>query len=217
MRFGWLWVLLSAICLMLATADVAWAHVVVHPNEAPADSYQKFDVSVPTEKEIPTTKVQVEVPEGFTVTGVKPVPGWQSEFEKDGGLVKSITWSGGKINPEEFQEFSFQAKTPKETGEYAWKAYQTYEDGSVVEWTGPKDSEEPASVVEVGSGGSKTGQHDAMDTHSEETAKAGGDALPKSGGPAAQEIGLYAGLGLGALVLVVALLTLRRRRSWWLG
>jgi uncharacterized protein YcnI len=118
MRIGRVCVLLSIACLMiLATAGVAWAHVVVHPIDAPAGSYQKFDLSVPTEKDTPTTKVQVEVPEGFTVTGVQPVPGWHYEFEKGSGLVKSITWSGGKIDPEEFQEFSFQARTPEETGE----------------------------------------------------------------------------------------------------
>src|SRR3954447_25251017 len=103
MRIAWLWMLLLIACLVLATAGVAWAHVVVTPKEAPAGSYQKFSVSVPTEKDIPTTGVRVEVPEGFTVTGVQPVPGWQHEFEKDGGVVKTITWSGGKIEPEEFQ------------------------------------------------------------------------------------------------------------------
>jgi uncharacterized protein YcnI len=184
MRFGWLWVLLSTTCLILATAGVAWAHVEVSPEEAPANSYQKFVVSVPTEKDIPTTEVRVEVPEGFTVTGVQPVPRWQYEFERDRGTITAITWLGGKINPEEFQEFAFQAKTPENAGEFPWKAYQTYEDGSVVEWTGPTDAEEPASVVEV-----------------------------VSGGPAMQAIAAYAGLGLGAMALVVALLMLRWRRS----
>ena len=56
--------------LMLATTSVAWAHVVASPKEAHANQYQKFAVSVPTEKDIPTTKIRVEVPEGFTVTGV---------------------------------------------------------------------------------------------------------------------------------------------------
>jgi uncharacterized protein YcnI len=208
--------LLSTACLTLATAGVAWAHVVVSPKEAPANSYQKFVVSVPTEKDIPTTEVRVEVPEGFTVTGVQPVSGWQHEFEKEGGVIRAISWSGGKINPEEFQEFALQARTPGDTGEFAWKAYQTYEDGSVVEWTGPPDSEEPASVVRVVSGGSQTDEHgaEAKETYSEETTGSARDDLPKSGGPAMQTIGVYAGLSLGTLVLSsMALLALRRRRS----
>ena len=132
MRTKWLWLLPLTMYLVIAAADVAWAHVVLSPKQVPANTYQKLVVSVPTEKDVPTTKVRVEVPEGFTVTNVQPVPGWQHEFEKDQGLINAITWSGGKIAPEEFQEFTLQAKTPKDTGEYAWKACQTIEDGSVV-------------------------------------------------------------------------------------
>ena len=109
MRIRWLWVLPFTICLVIAAAGVAWAHVVLSPKQVPANSYQKLAVSVPTEKDIPTTNIRVEVPEGFTVTGVQPVPGWRYEFEKDQGLIKAIIWSGGQIRPEEFQEFPLQA------------------------------------------------------------------------------------------------------------
>ncbi|HZB81523.1 MAG TPA: YcnI family protein [Rubrobacteraceae bacterium] len=209
MRTRWLWVLPLTICFIIAAAGVAWAHVVLSPKQVPANSYQKLAVSVPTEKDIPTTKIRVEVPEGFTVTGVQPVPSWQYEFERDQGLIKAITWSGGEIRPQEFQEFPLQAKTPKDTGDYSWKAYQTYEDDSVVEWTGPPDAEEPASVVSVVSDSSQ------LDN---------GDRAGESGSPTAQgsaggftPIAAYTGLGLGALALalalLVALLVLRRRRQ----
>src|SRR4051812_20060344 len=103
MRVGRVWVLLSITCLiLLTTAGVAWAHVVVSPKEVPANSYQKLVTSVPTEKDIPTTKVRVEVPEGFTVTGVEPGPGWKYDFEKESGVITAIPWSGGEIAPEEF-------------------------------------------------------------------------------------------------------------------
>ena len=205
MLIGRVLTLLSISCLLImAAAGVAWAHVVVHPEEAPAGSYQKFDVSVPTEKDIPTTQVQVEVPEGFTVTGVKPVPGWQSAFEEDGGVVKSITWSGGQINPEEFQEFSFQARTPEETGEYSWSAFQTYEDGSVVAWSGEPDSEEPASVVEIVSGGPQ-----GADEHGAE--KQGGEQQgSEQQGSEFTPVAAYGGLILSAVALVVALVALLR-------
>ena len=209
MRTRWLWVLPLTICFIIAAAGVAWAHVVLSPKQVPANSYQKLAVSVPTEKDVPTTKIRVEVPEGFTVTGVQPVPSWQYEFERDQGLIKAITWSGGEIRPQEFQEFPLQAKTPKDTGDYSWKAYQTYEDDSVVEWTGPPDAEEPASVVSVVSDSSQ------LDN---------GDRAGESGSPTAQgsaggftPIAAYTGLGLGALALalalLVALLVLRRRRQ----
>src|SRR5215211_1832143 len=101
MRTGRMGALLLSVIglLMLATTGVAWAHVVVSPEEVPADSYQVLTVRAPTEKEIPTTEIRVEVPEGFVVSGVRPVPGWESAFEEDRGVVRAITWSSGEIQP----------------------------------------------------------------------------------------------------------------------
>src|SRR5918998_5619188 len=143
----------------LAVSAPAWAHVVVSPEEATAGDYVTLTVSVPTEKGVPTTEIRVEVPDGFVLSGVQPVPGWEHAFEEDGGLVTAVTWSGGEIAPREFQQFLVQAQAPEEPGEYPWRAIQTYRDGSVVEWTGPPDAEEPASVVEVVSGATE-GQGD---------------------------------------------------------
>ena len=69
------------IVAMLAVSAPAWAHVVVSPEEVTAEDYATLTVSVPTEKEVPTTKVRVEVPDGFVLSGVQPVPGWDYSFE----------------------------------------------------------------------------------------------------------------------------------------
>src|SRR4028118_2087082 len=142
------------LCGMLALSAPVWAHVTVSPEEVSAGDYETLTVSVPTEKEVPTTKIRVEVPEGFLLSGVQPLPGWEHAFEEDGGVVTAGRFSGGELRPREFQQFLVQAQAPEEAGEYPWKAIQTYEDGSVGEWTGPPDAEEPASVVEVVAGGS---------------------------------------------------------------
>jgi uncharacterized protein YcnI len=185
---------------MLAVSAPAWAHVVVSPEKVTAGDYETLTVSVPTEKEIPTTKIRVEVPEGFLLSGVQPVPGWEHAFQEDGGVVRAVTFSGGEIRPREFQQFLVQAQAPEKPGEYPWKAFQTYGDGSVVEWTGPPDSEEPASVVEVVSGGSEHFQSSPQPSEASASQKAGGEAkvLSDTGGtnPA-----VYAGLGFVGLVL----------------
>ncbi len=190
---------LSAL-LTLAVAGPSWAHVTVAPEEVAAEDYETLTVTVPTEKEVPTTEVRVEVPDGFTVSGVQPVPGWDYEFEEDGGLITSVTWSGGEIGPREFQQFLLSAQAPEEPGEYPWRAFQTYEDGSVVEWTGPPDSEEPASVIEVVSGGSEHPQSSPKASEASASQKAGGqsEVLADTGGtnPA-----VYVGLGFVGLVL----------------
>ena len=167
-----------------------------------AGDYETLTVSAPTEKEIPTTKIRVEVPEGFLLSGVQPVPGWEHAFQEDGGVVRAVTFSGGEIRPQEFQQFLLQAQAPEQPGEYPWKAFQTYEDGSVVEWVGAPDSEEPASVIEVVSGGSDHPQSspEPSEASASREKAAGGEArvLAETGGtnPA-----VYAGLGFLGLVL----------------
>jgi len=203
-------VLLLAACLSLATIGVARAHVVVSPEEVPAGEYEKMVVTVPTEKDIPTTQVRVEVPEGFVVSGVQPVPGWEHEFEEEGGIVTAVVWSGGEIGPREFQEFALQAQTPEEAGEFSWGATQTYENGSTVEWTGPEGSEEPASVVLVAAASSAGEDKNGADaeTVAEPGDETAGD-LPDSGGidPAFY----YFGLGCVASALLAATLAALRR------
>jgi uncharacterized protein YcnI len=192
---------------MLAVSAPALAHVVVSPEEVTAGDYETLTISVPTEKEIPTTEIQVEVPEGFLLSGVQPVPGWEHAFEENGGVVTAVTFSGGEIRPREFQQFLVQAQAPEEPGEYPWKAIQTYEDGSVVEWTGAPDSEEPASVIEVVSGGSEHPPSSPQPSEASASEKAGGEAevLADTGGT---NLAVYAGLGLVGLV-VSALLARR--------
>ena len=122
---------------MVAVSAPAWAHVVVSTEKVTVGDYETLTVSVPKEKEIPTTEIRVEVPEGFLLSGVQPVPGWEHTFEEDGGVLTAVTLSGGEIRPREFQQFLVQAQAPEEPGQYPWKAFQTYKDGSVVEWTAP--------------------------------------------------------------------------------
>lgn len=185
---------------MVAMSAPAWAHVVVSPEVVTAGDYETLTVSVPTEKEVPTTKIRVEVPEGFLLSGVQPVPGWEHSFEEKGGVVTAVTFSGGEIRPREFQQFLLQAQAPEEPGEYPWKAFQTYEDGSVVEWSVAPDSEELASVIEVVSGGSEPPQSSPKPSEASASQKAGGQAkvLAETGGT---NLAVYAGLGFVGLVL----------------
>src|ERR687893_1561152 len=201
--------MVCGICAMLAVLSVpAWAHVVVSPEEVAAGDYETLTVSVPTEKEVPTTEIQVEVPKGFLLSGVQPVPGWEHAFEEDGGIVTAVTFSGGEIRPREFQQFLVQAQAPEEPGEYPWKAIQTYEDGSVVEWTGPPDSEEPASVIEVVSSGSDHPQASPQPSEASTSQKAAGGETKGLADTGGANPALYAGLGFVGLV-VSALLARR--------
>jgi uncharacterized protein YcnI len=202
-RLLFVWSGALGLCAMLAAAAPAWAHVVVSPEEVTAGDYETLTVSVPTEKEVPTTQIRVEVPEGFLLSGVQPVPGWEHAFEEDGGIVTAVTFSGGEIRPQEFQQFLVQAKAPEEPGEYPWKATQTYENGNVVEWTSPPDAEEPASVVEVVADASSAGATEPGSAEPQASSAAQGAGgtprvLADTGGTSPA---VYAGLGVAGLAL----------------
>ncbi|MBP2258100.1 YcnI family copper-binding membrane protein [Virgibacillus alimentarius] len=155
-------VLMVAVVLLFVAAPIAEAHVTVHPSESSTNAYEKYSVRIPVEKDANTTKVELEVPEGIHVVSVLPNPDWKYKFLKnDNDTITSVTWTAkdGGIGPNEFAEFSFIGANPGKPGEFSWKAFQTYDDDSVVEWTGEPESEEPASVTEVVEG-DETAHHD---------------------------------------------------------
>src|SRR5215213_1745774 len=217
MRIAWGQLLLMSTVLTLTVTSVAWAHAELSPSQVPAGSSQEFTLEVRQEKDVPTTEVRLEVPDGFAVTDVPETPGWQASHEGS-----ALIWYGGEIAPDQdAAQFTFEGRAPEETGEFAWGVLQTYEDGEVVEWTGPEGSEEPAAVVEVTAADSQNTarpdadtheQGEANETHAETTAPS--RPLPSSGG-FVHPISFFGGLAGGTLALLtlgVALVALLLRR-----
>lgn len=155
--------MLSAV-LFFVLIPGAFSHVTVQPGESTTGAYEKYTVRVPVEKDIPTTEVELKVPKNVEVISIMPVPSWDYKLKKDDDdRITSLTWKakGGGIRAGEFTEFSFVGVNPEEEGEVAWKAHQTYEDGSVVKWVGEPDSKEPASITQIKPGdGSYSHSHD---------------------------------------------------------
>ena len=129
------------------------AHAVVQPAEAPPGAYQRYVLRVPTEREVPTTRVEIRFPAAVTVVSFADVPGWALEVVTDStGRIVGAAWTGS-LPPERFVEFPFVAVNPREDVTIAWPVAQTYAGGEVVEWAGPEDSDTPASVTRVAAGG----------------------------------------------------------------
>src|SRR5918992_1428397 len=83
-----------------------------------------------------------------------PIEAFGEEVTEGTGTV---TWSGGRIEPGEFETFAFSAG-PVPEGEMSFPALQTYDSGEVVRWTGPPDAEEPAARVNLFDLGTEEGQ-----------------------------------------------------------
>ncbi|MEA3575054.1 YcnI family copper-binding membrane protein [Peribacillus frigoritolerans] len=144
--------LIFTFAALLIFSGSAYAHVTVKPSSSAPEAWETYTIKVPVEKETATTKVTLKVPEGVTFESYQPVPGWKvtTEGDKD-GHVKTVTWAATDkgIAAGQFQQFSFVAQNPKEETNVAWDAFQYYEDGEIVEWSGEEGSDLPHSVTEI--------------------------------------------------------------------
>ena len=131
-------VITSGIIVAIAVSllpQATFAHVVVKPNEVKPGAFQTFTVSVPNEKDTPTTALKLEVPAGLKHVTPTVKPGWQIALEKEGesATVKTISWTGGAVPAGLRDDFTFSAQVPSEATTLQWKAHQTYESG-IVSW-----------------------------------------------------------------------------------
>jgi uncharacterized protein len=197
----------------LALPATAAAHVTLNPNEAPAGSFSRFAIRVPTERpDADTVKVTVRLPAGLTFVGFQPKAGWKRTVtmakvsppmevfgQKITERVATVTWSGGRIAPGEFDEFGMSVRVPETTGrQLVFPSLQTYSSGEVVRWIGPPDSDEPAPRVRL--------------TAAEEAAPAPAAESSDEDGDTRANVALVLGAaGLGAGLLALGLAVWRRR------
>jgi uncharacterized protein len=200
----------------LVLTSVAGAHVTLQPTEAPSQAFVREDVRVPNEQDkASTTKVDVRFPDGFIFASYEPVSGWTVKVTKeklpkpikteDGEVTEQVTrmtWSGGKIEPAQFQDFPISVQIPGKAGStLTFKAIQTYDNGDVVRWIGAPDSEEPAPQVKVTAAEGET----ASTTPASTSSDGGGDDSSDTLAIIALIIG-----GLGLVAGGAALATRRR-------
>ena len=205
---------IAMIGAIILFAGAASAHVSVQPQETSQGNYEVFTVRVPSEKEdAQTTKVEVKFPEEVNITRFEHKPGWTYEAQKDDtGKITSVVWAAEEkgLSATEFVQFNIQGKVGDEATEIVWKAYQTYSDGSTVEWIGAPDADKPASVTTVNpADGSSDHGHGAAAAEPSKDHNAAGDlANDTEAKSATNNLPLYlsiAALIAGLLALVISL------------
>ncbi|MDP4087285.1 MAG: DUF1775 domain-containing protein [Bacillota bacterium] len=145
-------VFLPTVLGLFLFSTVASAHVEVTPKTSTTGDEEVYTVRVPSEKDVPTTKITIKIPAGLDFDSVEPLAGWNFTTQKGSdGKVKSITFeaTGQGILPEQFQRFVFIAVNPNKPTKAEWDAYQYYKDGSIVEWTGDEGSDSPHSITNI--------------------------------------------------------------------
>jgi uncharacterized protein YcnI len=220
--------LMGALILVVLLAAPAFAHVTVSPETAVQGSDAVLTFNVPNELDsATTTKVEIGFPADHPIADVSvlPVAGWTATvamtksakpIKTDAGSsdqrVGTVTWTGGQIQPGQFEQFTVSVGLPDATADLAFPAVQTYSDGTTVRWVEPTppggaEPEHPAPVLSLTktSGGSTT------------IAKSTTVAVPKNVATSddvdtAKTIGII-GVVLGALGLIVAVVALLRKRT----
>lgn len=134
--------LITAFCVALPA--IAFAHVSVAPRESKPGVEQVYTVRVPTEGQVATTSVFLQVPDGMTVLDVPHPEGATHDVKRDGNRIVSITWTKN-IPPAQRAEFTFKATNPGAEGQITWKIQQRFADGKSTDWTpGLKVTNTPA-------------------------------------------------------------------------
>jgi len=209
----------------LAGANVAAAHVRVHPDSTASGSFSALTFRVPNESDSAgTVKVTVQLPQDTPLIYVstKPVPGWTAKLteaplpkpvESFGTTitkaVRTVTWTavkGTQIGPGEYQEFSISGGPLPAAGPVLFPTEQAYSDGTVVAWDQPTpasgpEPEHPAPEFEITA---------AEPESVPPTAPAAPAAVPSSGTDTIARVLAGGALAVAVLGLVLALLNGRK-------
>jgi len=129
----------------LLIAPAVYAHVTVWPQQSQAGGSERYTVRVPTEGQVATTSVELEVPADVMVTAVLVGGNVSYATRKEGERIAAITWTL-EIKPRETGEFVFFARNPK-ASQIVWKAHQRFADGSSADWVGVEGDRRPAAVT----------------------------------------------------------------------
>lgn len=153
--------------LALAITAGALAHVTVNPGEAPANSYARLDFRVGHGCEgSPTTSVRIQIPEGVTSVRPQLKPGWENEivvgplaepYESHGELitegVTEVTWSGGELSDDYFDDFGLSVRLPDLPGETLYfPVIQECVDGEIAWIQVPAEGDDGAELDEPAPG-----------------------------------------------------------------
>jgi periplasmic copper chaperone A len=219
----------------------AQAHISLHPNTIPGGAFATLDVRVPGEQEKAyVTKVDMQLPSGFTGVDYSNVPGWNAKvietklatpIKQGGETINSEvsqivwTWVGplGKVENGQFINFPLSISMPEDVAGKAllFPTVQTYSNGQVVHWIEtPLTAEHPAPRVNMTAAGGvieDIAGHEA----GPEAGRTGAGKSTSASATTTTSSGASKGLGITALIVgalgliigLVALVGSRRNKT----
>jgi uncharacterized protein YcnI len=147
-------VLGGAALLLLGVAAPASAHVEPTVEEAPAGGYTTFGLVIPhgcDGEGGDTVKVEVQMPDGVETATAGYLPGWEATVDGSDPVV--VSWEGGPLPHDQFQEFGVSVLLPDTPDETAlFPTIQTCASGEEIAWIeetpeGGEEPEHPAPAI----------------------------------------------------------------------
>ena len=139
---------IGAAIAVFAAASLS-AHVMVSPTTSKAGATQKYEVRVHNEAKVAAKSIELEVPDGVTVTDIAKAAA--STTKKAGDRITSITWTVD-VQPTKYVALTFTAKNPDAAKDLLWTVHEHLSDGTVVDWSDKPGSKEKGSVTKLTAG-----------------------------------------------------------------
>ena len=140
-----------SIALALAASVVTSAHVMVSPTQSKTGAMQKYEVRVHNEAKVAATSIEVDIPDGVTVTDIAKSAAGTFTARKSGERITGITWRVD-VQPNKYVALPFTAKNPESVAELRWTIHEHLADGSVIDWSDAPGSKEKGSVTKLTAG-----------------------------------------------------------------
>lgn len=118
-------VVITAVVGLLAGTP-AWAHEEISPYAVPTNRPAFLVLSVANEKRVDLNRVTIDAPaNGRFGHAARDPQGWTSTLSHT-----SITWSGGAVRPDRFEQFGFDVEGFAQPGPVSYQVTLGYADGT---------------------------------------------------------------------------------------
>lgn len=138
----------TTLLLTTLAATTISAHIMVSPPKAKAGATQRYELRVHNEATVAVTAVDLQIPDGVTVTDVaKPAAGSYTT-QKAAGRIAGISWRID-VAPGKYVALPFTATNPDRETDLHWNVREHLADGSTVEWSDKPGAKEKASMTRL--------------------------------------------------------------------
>ena len=139
---------LATLAFCATVPAILQAHVTIQPRDAMQGATVRYTVRIPSEGDVATTGVELEVPEGVIVETMQTPAGWTYEVEHAEDRIVSIRWDVD-VKPHEFLEVGFVARNPRRGSRIVWTLRQIFADGTVTDWTNGPNGLRPTAITQL--------------------------------------------------------------------